>query len=253
MTQDSLNRAYDHARERYAELGVDTDAALAAAGASPISLHCWQGDDVGGFESAGRSSAAAWRSPATIPARRARPTSCAPTREKAFALIPGRHRFNLHAFYGEFGGKRVDRDAIDARAFRRLDRLGASGCGIGLDFNPTCFSHPKAADSFTLSHADPAIREFWIEHGIACRRIGAAIGKALGHALRHERLDSRRLQGHADRPRRAARAAARLARRHLRREHRPAPQPRRRGGQAVRHRLRELHRRLARVLSRLRA
>jgi L-rhamnose isomerase len=98
--------------------------------------------------------------------------------EKAFALIPGRHRFNLHAFYGDFGGKRVDRDAIDAAHFaewidwaRRLE--------IGLDFNPTYFSHPLAADNITLSHADSGIREFWIAHGLACRRIGSAIGKAL--------------------------------------------------------------------------
>ena len=89
--------------------------------------------------------------------------------EKAFALIPGRHRFNLHAFYGDFGGKRVDRDAVDARHFAEwID--WARRLQIGLDFNPTYFSHPLAADNSTLSHADTGVREFWIAHGLACRR-----------------------------------------------------------------------------------
>ena len=98
--------------------------------------------------------------------------------EKAFSLIPGKHRLNLHAFYGEFGGKKVDRDEIEPEHFANWV-VWAHEQGLGLDFNPTCFSHPKAADGFTLSHPDKRIRKFWIEHCIACRYIGSAMGNAL--------------------------------------------------------------------------
>ena len=179
MTHDSLNRAYDPAKERYAEHGVDADAALAGLAKVPISLHCWQGDDVGGFEQFGTELGGGLAATGNYPGKARTPDELRSDAEKAFSLIPGRHRFNLHAFYGDFGGKRVDRDAVGAEHFagwidwaRRLQ--------IGLDFNPTFFSHPNAADNFTLSHADHGIREFWIAHGIACRRIGAAIGQALG-------------------------------------------------------------------------
>lgn len=178
MRQDSLNRAYDHARERYGEHGVDADAALAGLENVAISLHCWQGDDVGGFEQFGMELGGGLAATGNYPGKARTPGELRADAEKAFALIPGRHRFNLHAFYGDFGGRRVDRDAIDAAHFgewidwaRRLQ--------IGLDFNPTYFSHPLAADNITLSHADSGIREFWIAHGLACRRIGSAIGKAL--------------------------------------------------------------------------
>ena len=178
MTQDSLNRVYDHARERYAEHGVDADAALAALGKVAISLHCWQGDDVGGFEQFGMELGGGLAATGNYPGKARTPEELRADAEKAFALIPGRHRFNLHAFYGDFGGKRVDRDAVDAQHFAQwID--WARRLQIGLDFNPTYFSHPLAADNITLSHADPGIREFWIAHGLACRRIGAAIGKAL--------------------------------------------------------------------------
>jgi L-rhamnose isomerase len=100
---------------------------------------------------------------------------------KAFSLIPGRHRFNLHASYGEFGGKAVDRNEVAPRHFHGWIAW-AKSLGIGLDFNPTCFSHPKAAGGFTLSHQDKGIRRFWIEHCQACREIGAAMGRALGTA-----------------------------------------------------------------------
>ena len=178
MTHDSLNRAYDHARKRYAELAVDADAALAGLAKVAISLHCWQGDDVGGFEQFGMELGGGLAATGNYPGKARTPEELRADAEKAFALIPGRHRFNLHAFYGDFGGKRVDRDAIDAGHFAQwID--WARRLQIGLDFNPTYFSHPLAADNITLSHADPGIREFWIAHGLACRRIGAAIGKAL--------------------------------------------------------------------------
>jgi L-rhamnose isomerase len=101
--------------------------------------------------------------------------------EQALALIPGHHRVNLHAFYGEFGGRKVDRDAIAPEHFKNWIAWAKSN-KLGLDFNPTCFSHPKAADGFTLSHQDAGIREFWIEHCVRSREIGAAMGKALGTA-----------------------------------------------------------------------
>ncbi len=178
MTHDSLNRAYDHARERYAEHGVDADAALAGLAKVAVSLHCWQGDDVGGFEQFGMELGGGLAATGNYPGKARTPEELRGDAEKAFALIPGRHRFNLHAFYGDFGGKRVDRDAVDAQHFAEwID--WARRLQIGLDFNPTYFSHPLAADNITLSHADNGIREFWIAHGLACRRIGAAIGKAL--------------------------------------------------------------------------
>jgi L-rhamnose isomerase len=179
MTTPSIQRAYDAARERYAELGVDADAAIARISAVPISLHCWQGDDVGGFERFGTTLGGGLAATGNYPGKARTPDELRSDAEKAFSLIPGRHRFNLHAFYGEFSGKLIDRDQIGAEHFRGwID--WAKRLGIGLDFNPTFFSHPNASDNFTLTHQDKAIREFWIAHGIACRKIGAAIGQSLG-------------------------------------------------------------------------
>jgi L-rhamnose isomerase len=177
MTHSSA--AYQLARERYAELGVDTDDALARLSAIPISLHCWQGDDVGGFEVEASALGGGIAATGNYPGKARTPDELRADAAKALSLIPGRHRFNLHASYGDFGGRRVDRDAIGPEHFRGwID--WARSLGIGLDFNPTFFSHPKAADGFTLSHADAGIRRFWVDHGIACRRIGAAFGQALG-------------------------------------------------------------------------
>jgi len=179
MTTRDIEAAYAAARDRYAELGVDTDAALIRLATVPISLHCWQGDDVGGFENMGEALSGGIAATGNYPGKARTPDELRTDAETALSLIPGRHRFNLHAFYGEFGGRSVDRNAIGPEHFAGwID--WARKLGIGLDFNPTYFSHPKAADNFTLSHRDPAVRAFWIEHGVACRTIGAAIGKALG-------------------------------------------------------------------------
>ena len=178
MTVDP-ERAYAAARERYAALGVDTDAALARLARVPISLHCWQGDDVAGFEQLGTGLGGGLAATGNYPGKARTPEELRGDADRAFGCIPGRHRFNLHACYGEFGGRRVDRDAIAPRHFAGwID--WARDRRIGLDFNPTFFSHPLAADNFTLSHTDPGVREFWIAHGVACRRIGADIGRALG-------------------------------------------------------------------------
>jgi L-rhamnose isomerase len=178
MPSHSTERAYEIAKERYAELGVNADAALKRLAEGSVSLHCWQGDDVGGFERFGTGLGGGLAATGNYPGKARTPDELRADAEKALSLIPGTHRFNLHASYGEFGGRMVDRDQIGPEHFAGwID--WARHLRIGLDFNPTFFSHPNAADNFTLSHADNAIREFWIAHGIACRRIGAIIGKTL--------------------------------------------------------------------------
>ena len=170
---------YRLARQRYADIGVDTEAALGKLAAVPLSLHCWQGDDLGGFEELGAPLGGGLEATGHYPGKARTADELRRDAAKALSLIPGRHRFNLHASYGEFGGRRVDRDAVAIEHFAGwID--WARALGIGLDFNQTYFSHPKAADNLTLAHPDPAIRRFWIAHGVACRRIGAAFGRALG-------------------------------------------------------------------------
>jgi len=179
LVNDSIIlKAYEAARERYAEQGVDADAALKRLAAVPISLHCWQGDDVGGFDNTGAELGGGLAVTGNYPGKARTPAELRADLEKTYSLIPGKHRLNLHASYGETGG-RVDRDAIEPKHFQGwID--WAKGLGIGMDFNPSCFGHPKAADGWTVASADPSIAKFWLDHCIACRRIGAAIGKALG-------------------------------------------------------------------------
>ena len=177
----STAQSYQSAKARYAELGVDTDAAMAALARIPISLHCWQGDDVGGFEHTGEGLSGGIAVTGNYPGKARTPEELRADLDKALSLIPGKHRLNLHAFYGEFGGKKVDRDQIEVKHFKSWIDWAKSN-GMGMDFNPTCFAHPKAADGFTLSHPKKAIRDFWIEHCIRSREIGATIGKALGTA-----------------------------------------------------------------------
>jgi L-rhamnose isomerase len=178
--KDSVGRAYRLAVERYAALDVDTGRALKALAKIPVSLHCWQGDDVGGFENFGNQLGGGLAVTGNYPGKARTPDELRSDLEIALSLIPGQHRLNLHAFYGEFGGKMVDRNEIETRHFRNwID--WARQQRLGLDFNPTCFAHPKAADGFTLSHRDKGIRKFWIEHCIASRQIGAAMGRALNN------------------------------------------------------------------------
>ena len=178
-TDSAVNDAFQLARERYAAIGVNVDAAMDRLREVPISLHCWQGDDVGGFENAGDELGGGLAVTGNYPGKARTPDELRSDLEQALACIPGRHRLNLHAFYAETGGKNVSRDALTTEHFRGwID--WAKDNGLGMDFNPTCFSHPLAADGFTLAHRDAKIRQFWIDHCIACRRIGAAIGEALG-------------------------------------------------------------------------
>jgi L-rhamnose isomerase len=177
--EKQVELAFALAKERYAGLGVNVDQALKRLAGIPVSLHCWQGDDVGGFENAGGALTGGIVATGNYPGKARTPDELRADAAKALSLIPGTHRFNLHAFYGEFGGKRVDRNEIEPKHFTNWIAW-AKSLGIGLDFNPTCFSHPKSASGFTLSHQDEGIRRFWIEHCQASREIGAAMGKALG-------------------------------------------------------------------------
>ncbi len=174
-----IEQAYRLAKERYATLGINTDKVLTQLAKVPVSLHCWQGDDVGGFESFGSALTGGIVATGNYPGKARTPDELRADAAKALSLIPGTHRFNLHAFYGEFGGKKVDRNEIEPKHFKNWIAW-AKELGIGLDFNPTCFSHPKSASGFTLSHADNAIRQFWVQHCQLSREIGAAMGKALG-------------------------------------------------------------------------
>ncbi|HEY1790435.1 MAG TPA: L-rhamnose isomerase [Verrucomicrobiae bacterium] len=178
-SKTSIDRSFELACERYAEIGVDVTRALKTLAAIPVSLHCWQGDDVGGFENFGMGLGGGLVATGNHPGKARTPDELRADMEKAYSLIPGKHRLNLHAFYGEFGGKKVDRDEVAPEHFAAWIAWAKKN-GLGLDFNPTCFSHPRAADGFTLSHRDKAVRQFWIEHCIRSREIGAAMGKALG-------------------------------------------------------------------------
>ncbi len=180
MPDQAIISAYQAAKERYAAIGVDTDAAIRSLESIPVSLHCWQGDDVGGFETAGAQlSGGGIQATGNYPGKARTVAELRADLEKAYSLIPGKHRLNLHASYLDNGGKFVDRTEIEPKHFQSW--IGwAKANGLGMDFNPTYFSHPKAADGYTLAHADPGIREFWIQHGIACRRIGAEMGRQLG-------------------------------------------------------------------------
>lgn len=174
-----IEQAFKIAKDSYAALGVNVDEALANVARIAISLHCWQGDDVGGFENSGIELGSGLAVTGNYPGKARTANELRTDIDKALSLIPGKHRLNLHACYAETGGTRVDRDALAVEHFR--DWIGwAQAGGLGLDFNPTFFAHAKAADGFTLSHRDAGIRKFWVDHGIACRRIGAAMGEALG-------------------------------------------------------------------------
>jgi len=173
-----IEEAYEQAKQRYAELGVDTDEAMERLSATAISLHCWQGDDVGGFESDEGLSGGGIMATGAYPGKARTADELRADLEKALSLIPGKHRLNLHAMYGQTKG-RVERNELSAEDFTAWIDWAKTN-GLGMDFNGTFFSHPKAGSGFTLSSADDRIRRFWVEHGIACRKIGAVMGKELG-------------------------------------------------------------------------
>ncbi len=176
---NSVQDMYQLARARYGELGVDTDQALAALASVPISLHCWQGDDINGFENAGTLGGGLAVTGNYLGKAR-NPSELRSDIEKALSLIPGRHRLNLHALYAETGGQKVSRDQLTPQHFSAWIDWAKSIKLHGLDFNPSFFAHPLAADGLTLTSQNPQTREFWIRHGAVCRRIGAAMGQAMG-------------------------------------------------------------------------
>lgn len=178
LSDSKIQNAYALAQERYAEFGVDTDAALARLAEVTISLHCWQGDDVVGFEDPNRQLSGGIMATGNYPGKARTADELRQDLDKAYSLIPGTHRLNLHAIYLEADGQ-VPRNEIEPKHFSAwVDWAKANHHGV--DFNPSCFSHPLADDGFTLAHPDPGIRQFWIEHCQASRQIGAHFGRQLG-------------------------------------------------------------------------
>ena len=169
--------SYAEAKKRYAKIGIDTEKVLKDLAKISISLHCWQGDDVGGFETTGGASGGI-QTTGNYPGKARTPDELMKDLEFALALIPGKHRVNLHACYGIHKGAVTDRDQLTEKNFEPWVKW-AKKTGVKLDFNPTFFSHPKAADGLTLSSPDPKVRKFWIQHGIQCLKIGEYFAKEL--------------------------------------------------------------------------
>ena len=173
----NVEKAYELARERYATIGIDTEAALKKLADIHISLHCWQADDVAGFESDGDLTGGI-QATGNFPGKARNIEELRADILKALSLIPGTHRLNLHEIYGDFKGKKVDRDEVDFSYFESWVEWAMAN-GLKLDFNSTSFSHPKSGD-LTLSNPDPEIRNFWIEHTRRCRAIADEIGRRQG-------------------------------------------------------------------------
>lgn len=182
--EEQVRRAYEAAKSRYAEMGIDTDEALTQIGKVSLSLHCWQTDDVVGFEASdGKLSSGGLQTTGNYPGRARNIDEVRKDIEKVKTLLPGNHRLSLHAIYGDFGGEHVDRNQIEVRHFQSwID--WAKQNNMKLDFNSTNFSHSKSGD-MTLSNRDEAIREFWIEHIIRSRKIADAIGEQQGEKSCH--------------------------------------------------------------------
>ena len=184
MKEAQITQAFEYAKARYADLGIDVEKALAQLDKLPISLHCWQADDVTGFENGDGELTGGIQATGNYPGKARTVAELRADIDKAMSLIPGDHRVNLHAFYGDFGGESVDRNQIEPKHFQSwID--WAKEKNYKLDFNCTCFSHEKSSDGLTLSHPDPAIREFWIDHVIRCRKIAEEMGRQLGSKCMH--------------------------------------------------------------------
>lgn len=178
MKTELIEKAYAIAKERYAALGIDTDAVLEQLQRTPLSLHCWQADDVVGFEPKAGALSGGIQTTGNYPGRARNIDELRADILKAASFIPGKHRLNLHEIYGEFGDKFVDRNEVEPAHFRGwIDWAKANG--MKLDFNSTSFSHPKSGD-LSLSNPDPAIRAFWVEHSKRCRAVAEAMGEAQG-------------------------------------------------------------------------
>ena len=183
MKQDRIIAAYEAAKERYADLGIDTEKALKALKDISLSIHCWQTDDVIGFENPDGQLSGGIQTTGNYPGKARNIDEVRQDMEKVISLVGGHHRLSLHAVYGDFKGKKVDRNEIEPEHFQSwID--WAKEHGMKLDFNSTSFSHPKSGD-LTLAHRDKAIRDFWIEHTIRSRKIADEMGRQLGSKACH--------------------------------------------------------------------
>jgi L-rhamnose isomerase len=184
MADGQMEQVFSWAKEEYEGMGVDVEAALRRLGGVSLSVHCWQGDDVGGFElNRGTLAGSGLAVTGSYPGRARNPGELREDLEKALSLIPGRHRVNLHAMYGEFD-KGIDRDGIRPEHYRDWVAW-ARERGMGLDFNATLFAHPKAASAYTLSSNDESIRQFWVEHVRRSREVSAHLGRELKSTCTH--------------------------------------------------------------------
>lgn len=175
---NQVKQAYEAAKLLYAQHGIDTDEVLEKLAEIKVSVHCWQGDDVKGFLNQDGELTGGISVTGQYPGAATTPAELRADLEQAFSLIPGKHKVNLHAIYTDTDEK-VELDQIEPKHYEKWVQW-AREQGLGLDFNPTCFSHEKSSDGFTLSHPDPEIRKFWIDHCKASRRIGAYFGEQLG-------------------------------------------------------------------------
>ncbi|MEF3311655.1 L-rhamnose isomerase [Paenibacillus sp. GYB004] len=176
--EPTIQSSYEEAKKLYAQHGIDVDRALERLAQIKISMHCWQGDDVRGFLNRDQDLTGGISVTGNYPGAARTPEELRADLEKAFSLIPGKQKVNLHSIYADTDEK-VELDRIEPKHFESWVHW-AKEHGLGLDFNPTCFSHEKSQDGFTLSHPDPAIRQFWIDHCKASRKIGAYFGEQLG-------------------------------------------------------------------------
>ena len=174
MKEQLINKAYEIAKERYAVLGIDTDKAMDALQNISLSMHCWQADDVTGFESGGALTGGI-QATGNYPGKARNMEEVRMDILKAMSFIPGRHRLSLHEIYGDFGGKFVDRDQVEPSHFESWMEWAAEN-DIKLDFNSTSFSHPKSGN-LSLANSDKAIRDFWVEHTVRCRAIAEEMGR----------------------------------------------------------------------------
>ncbi|GGE36798.1 L-rhamnose isomerase [Pullulanibacillus camelliae] len=175
----TIRENYAYAKAAYEKWGISVDEVLEKLKMIPISIHCWQGDDIGGFEVNRNELSGGIDVTGNYPGKASTPEELRSDLEKALSLIPGKHRVNLHSIYAETAGEAVERDQLEPKHFEQWVSWAKEN-GLGLDFNPTLFAHPKADDGLTLAHPDREIREFWIRHCIASRRIAEYFGKELG-------------------------------------------------------------------------
>jgi len=184
MKDEQIKKAYEAAKEQYAALGIDADQAVEKLNTVSLSIHCWQADDVLGFENPEGGLSGGIQATGNYPGRARSIEELQKDIEKVLTLVPGKHRLSLHAIYGDFGGQFVDRDQIEPKHFQ-VWMDWAKKNNVKLDFNSTFFSHPKSDSGYTLSDFDPEIRKFWIEHLRRCRRIAEEMGRQQGDACIH--------------------------------------------------------------------